>query len=107
MGGAGDVFGGMDAFAKKPLECYSCEGIDHPSFKCTSIKGARSTDMPRCPNCKGKGAALGFDDGVAPVAAQVDIPKVTPGIIKKAEDTIRAHPGIRAFLFECTEVSAF
>lgn len=55
IGGAGDGFGSMDAVGKTPLECYNCEGIDHPAFKCTSTKGARTCDLPRCPNCKGKG----------------------------------------------------
>ena len=37
----------------------------------------------------------------------VDYDKVEPGIVNLAQETIRRNPGIRAFLFECTELSAY
>ena len=33
MGGAGDGFGNVDAFGKKPLMCYNCQGEGNQSFK--------------------------------------------------------------------------
>ena len=41
------------------------------------------------------------------ITAQVDIAKVTPGIVKKAMDTLRKHPTLRAFLMECTELPPY
>merc|ERR1719424_2095625 len=38
---------------------------------------------------------------------KVDIAKVTPGIVKKAMDTLRKHPTLRAFLMECTELPPY
>ena len=41
------------------------------------------------------------------VGDMVDYKKVEPGIVNLAQETIRRYPGIRAFLFECTELSAY
>jgi len=38
---------------------------------------------------------------------KVDTVNVTPGIVKKIQDTIRAHPNIRAILMECTELPPY
>lgn len=38
---------------------------------------------------------------------KVDVQKVTPGIVQKAKDTMKAHPGLRAFLLECTELPPY
>merc|ERR1719335_1162980 len=38
---------------------------------------------------------------------KVDTVKVTPGIVKKVQDTLKAHPTIRAILMECTELPAY
>ena len=37
----------------------------------------------------------------------VDYKKVEPGIVKLAKDTLKQHPRMKAFLFECTELSAY
>ena len=37
----------------------------------------------------------------------VDYRKVEPGIVKLAKETLKSHPYLRAFLFECTELSAY
>jgi hypothetical protein len=48
-------------------------------------------------------------DGFEAVAAgaKVDTLKVQPGMVKKARDTIRKHPNIRAILMECTELPPY
>merc|ERR1719440_954712 len=38
---------------------------------------------------------------------KVDVQKVTPGIVAKAKKVLDEHPGIRAFLFECTELPPY
>merc|ERR1719473_1480757 len=38
---------------------------------------------------------------------KVDTVKVTPGIVKKVQDTIKAYPKIRAILMECTELPPY
>ena len=37
----------------------------------------------------------------------VDYKKVEPGIVKLAKETLKQHPRLKAFLFECTELSAY
>ena len=37
----------------------------------------------------------------------VDYKKVEPGIVGLAKQTVRRNPTLRAFLFECTELSAY
>ena len=37
----------------------------------------------------------------------VDYKKVEPGLVKLAKETLKQNPYIRAFLFECTELSAY
>jgi len=48
-------------------------------------------------------------DGFEQVAlgGKVDTVKVTPGIVKKCREVLAAHPKIRGFLFECTELPAY
>ena len=48
-------------------------------------------------------------DGFESVAlgALVDYKKVEPGIVKLAKQTIKENPYLRAFLFECTELSSY
>jgi len=41
------------------------------------------------------------------VGDKVNVEKVTPGMVQKALDTIKEHPKIRAFLFECTELPPY
>jgi len=41
------------------------------------------------------------------LGGKVDVEKVTPGMVKKANETLRAHPKIRAFLMECTELGPY
>jgi len=41
------------------------------------------------------------------VGGKVDVEKVTPGMVAKAKQTLRDHPGIRAFLLECTELPPY
>lgn len=38
---------------------------------------------------------------------KVDVASVTPGIVEKAKAVIREHPGVRAFLMECTELPPY
>lgn len=38
---------------------------------------------------------------------QVDVAAVTPYMVKLCKDTIKANPGIKAFLFECTELPPY
>jgi len=38
---------------------------------------------------------------------KVDVRKVTPGMVKKAQDVLREHPKVRAFLMECTELPPY
>jgi len=38
---------------------------------------------------------------------KVDIAKTTPGIVAKAQEVIKQHPQIRAFMFECTELPPY
>jgi hypothetical protein len=38
---------------------------------------------------------------------KVDVPKVTPGIVKKCGEVLAKYPKIRAFLFECTELPPY
>ena len=37
----------------------------------------------------------------------VDYKKVEPGIVELAKETLKQHPRIKAFLLECTELSAY
>ena len=37
----------------------------------------------------------------------VDYKTVEPGIVRLAKETIKRNPNLRAFLFECTELSAY
>ena len=37
----------------------------------------------------------------------VDYKKVEPGIVKLAKETLKQYPRLKAFLFECTELSAY
>ena len=48
-------------------------------------------------------------DGFESVAlgVLVDYKKVEPGIVKLAKQTIKENPYLRAFLFECTELSSY
>ena len=48
-------------------------------------------------------------DGFEAVALghQVDMAKVEPGIVELAKTTQKQHPNLKAFLFECTELSAY
>lgn len=41
------------------------------------------------------------------VGGKVDVEKVTPGMVAKAKKMLREHPGIRAFLLECTELPPY
>ncbi|CAK9019256.1 unnamed protein product [Durusdinium trenchii] len=38
---------------------------------------------------------------------KVDVKKVTPGIVEKAKQVLRAHPQVRAILMECTELPPY
>ena len=48
-------------------------------------------------------------DGMEAVALgeMVDYKLVEPGIVGLAKETVKRHPNLRAFLFECTELSAY
>ena len=48
-------------------------------------------------------------DGFEAVALgeMVDYQKVEPGVVALAQETKRMNPNLRAFLFECTELSAY
>ena len=48
-------------------------------------------------------------DGFEAVALgeMVDYQKVEPGVVALAQETMRRNPNLRAFLFECTELSAY
>ncbi|CAE7252269.1 ALMA5 [Symbiodinium natans] len=38
---------------------------------------------------------------------KVDVRKVTPGMVKKAQEVLQAHPKVRAILMECTELPPY
>merc|ERR1711879_671016 len=48
-------------------------------------------------------------DGFEAVALghKVDVQKVTPGIVAKAQEVVRMYPTLRAFMFECTELPPY
>jgi len=54
---------------------------------------------------------VGCEDvpGFEAVAAgtPVDIEKVTPGMVKRAQETLEKNPDVRAFFFECTQLPPF
>ena len=37
----------------------------------------------------------------------VEYDRVEPGVVKLAQRTLKQNPNLRAFLFECTELSAY
>mmetsp|Transcript_59988 Transcript_59988/g.128742 ORF Transcript_59988/g.128742 Transcript_59988/m.128742 type:complete len:225 (-) Transcript_59988:216-890(-) len=47
----------------------------------------------------------GFD--AVEAGGKVDTAKVTPGMVKKAKDTLKKYPHLRAYLFECTELPPY
>merc|ERR1711972_1118928 len=47
----------------------------------------------------------GFD--AVEAGGKVDIAKVTPGMVALCQATLKKHPHLRAFLFECTELGPY
>ena len=46
----------QEVVPKKPLDCWTCQGTEHPSWFCPTVPG--TTTGPRCGICKGFGHSV-------------------------------------------------
>jgi len=81
---------GKDLAPMHDLICSECGGLDANSDKfvivcCEDVAGFEAVRK----------------------AEKVDVPRVTPGIVDKAMQTLKDHPEVRAFLMECTELPPY
>ena len=82
------------------LGCENVDGFD-------AVAKGEKVDVPRVTHCQALSHSSPSASHHLLLPPQVDVPRVTPGIVKIASEAVAKNPKIRAILLECTELPPY